>query len=85
MKAICVSTEELNEMVTEAYGQECQVVFNDEKETEVVEWLNADMQVEKTTDFDSALSLIGTSMNLTIENYDCMDLGELGIGFALFF
>ena len=88
MKAICLSTEALNEMVSEIYGQECQVVLNEENDhaKEVIQWLGENKNVVKTTDFETILPLLGTSMNVEIENYDCMDLGELGmIGFVFFF
>jgi hypothetical protein len=87
MKSLCFSTEEMNRFVSELYNHPCcKVSFSEELDTDVIEWYDATLsKIEKITKLEDIIPLMNEKFHISIQTYDVMDLGELGIGFVFFF
>ena len=80
MKSLCLTTEKLNELMSDLYKTTCEVVFCEEREIEVIR-----MSLEREIALEDAFEELDAHFNVEITSFDVMELGEVGEVFVFIF
>ena len=90
MKLAFYKTNELNELLNKVMNTEnedksnCEIQFSEELDTEVVKVLEAGVEKEEVELWD-LLKDMSRHMGIKITNYDVIEVGDRGEGFAFFY
>ena len=79
MKTLCLSAQNLNELMSAIYQTTSEVVFCEEKEIEIVR-----ISPEREIALEDTFEEIDARFNVEVSSFDVMDLGELGEAFVFF-
>lgn len=81
MKAVALTNEMVNEVITGIYGQEAVLTFIEEMEMDAVV-VYENNKIKRIVEMEDVLVAMGNTFNQTFVSFDMVDMGELGMGYV---